>query len=113
MLIVVLVVIFAVILFIITMKKKPQKQLIYVEPAEDTTAAPVEETSSFDVILISAGDYKINVIKEIREITRFDLVTTKNLVESAPAVIKKKVNYNRAKEIKAKLEAAGATVELK
>ena len=81
--------------------------------AGGAAAAPAEEKSSFDVILASAGANKINVIKEVRTITGLGLVEAKTLVESAPKPLKEGVKKEEADEIKAKLEAAGATVELK
>jgi len=82
-------------------------------PAAGAAAAPAEEKSSFDVILASAGANKINVIKEVRAITGLGLVEAKTLVESAPKPLKEGAKKEEAEEIKAKLEAAGATVELK
>ena len=76
-------------------------------------AAPAEEKDSFDVILASAGANKIAVIKEVRTITGLGLVEAKTLVESAPKPLKEGAKKEEAEEIKAKLEAAGATVELK
>lgn len=77
-------------------------------------AAPAaEEKSSFDVVLASAGSSKINVIKEVRGITGLGLKEAKELVETAGAKIKEGVSKEEAEEIKAKLEAAGATVEVK
>ena len=76
-------------------------------------AAPVEEKDEFIVMLTSAGDKKINVIKEVRAVTTLGLKEAKDLVESAPKEIKSGVNKKEAEEIKAKLEAAGAKVELK
>ena len=67
----------------------------------------------FDVILASFGEKKINVIKEVRALTQLGLKEAKDLVESAPTVVKEGVNKNEAEEIKKKLEDAGATVELK
>lgn len=67
----------------------------------------------FDVILASFGDKKINVIKEVRGITGLGLKEAKDLVEGAPKAIKEGVSKDEAEEIKAKLEAAGASVELK
>ena len=75
--------------------------------------APVEEKSEFTVVLASAGDKKINVIKEIRTVTSLGLKEAKDLVEGAPKEVKTGVNKKEAEEIKAKLEAAGAKVELK
>ena len=75
--------------------------------------APAEEKSEFTVVLASAGDKKINVIKEIRAVTSLGLKEAKDLVEGAPKEVKSGVNKKEAEEIKAKLEAAGAKVELK
>ena len=82
-------------------------------PAAGAAAAPAEEKSSFDVMLAAAGANKINVIKEVRAITGLGLVEAKTLVESAPKPVKEGAKKEEAEEIKAKLEAAGATVELK
>ena len=76
-------------------------------------AAPAEEKSEFTVVLASAGDKKINVIKEIRGVTSLGLKEAKDLVEGAPKEVKAGINKKEAEEIKAKLEAAGAKVELK
>lgn len=76
-------------------------------------AAPAEEKTSFDVILVSSGDKKIQVIKEVRGITSLGLKEAKDLVESAPKPVKESVAKDEAQKIKATLEAAGATVELK
>ena len=76
-------------------------------------AEAAEEKDSFDVVLAAAGDQKINVIKEVRAITALGLKEAKDLVEGAPKEIKSGVNKKEAEEIKAKLEAAGAKVELK
>ena len=75
--------------------------------------APAEEKSEFTVVLTSAGDKKINVIKEVRAITGLGLKEAKDLVEAAPKEIKKAVPKKDAEEAKKKLEAAGAKVELK
>ena len=75
--------------------------------------APVEEKDDFTIMLVAAGDKKINVIKEVRAITELGLKEAKDLVEGAPKEIKSGVNKKDAEEIKAKLEAAGAKVELK
>ena len=72
-----------------------------------------EEKSEFDIILKAAGDKKINVIKEVRAITTLGLKEAKDLVEAAPKEIKSGVNKKDAEEMKKKLEAAGAKVELK
>ncbi len=75
--------------------------------------AAAEEKTEFDVILASAGDKKINVIKEVRGITGLGLKEAKDLVEGAPKAVKEGVSKDEAEEIKKKLEEAGATVELK
>ena len=82
-------------------------------PAAGGAAAPAEEKSEFTIMLSSAGDKKINVIKEIRAVTSLGLKEAKDLVEGAPKEVKSGVNKKEAEEIKAKLEAAGAKVELK
>lgn len=74
---------------------------------------PAEEKTSFDVELKAAGDQKINVIKVIREITTLGLKEAKDLVDGAPKVVKEGVKKEEAEEIKKKLEAAGATAEIK
>ena len=71
------------------------------------------EKDEFDVVLASVGEKKINVIKEVRAITGLGLKEAKGLVESAPAAVKEAVSKSEAEELKAKLEAVGATVELK
>jgi large subunit ribosomal protein L7/L12 len=76
-------------------------------------AAPAEEQTEFDVVLASAGDKKINVIKEVRAITGLGLKEAKDLVEGAPKPLKEGVNKDEADKIKAQLEDAGATVEVK
>jgi len=81
-------------------------------PVSDGVAAE-EEQSEFTIMLTSAGDKKINVIKEIRTFTTLGLKEAKDLVESAPKEVKSGVNKKEAEEIKKKLEAAGAKVELK
>jgi len=75
--------------------------------------AAAEEKDEFDVILASAGDKKINVIKEVRAITGLGLKEAKELVEGAPKPVKEGVSKDEANELKEKLEAAGAGVELK
>lgn len=75
-------------------------------------AAPAEEKDKFDVVLKAAGDNKINVIKEVRAITGLGLTEAKAAVEAAPKTIKEGVSKAEAEEIKKKLEAAGAKVEL-
>ena len=76
-------------------------------------AEPVEEKTEFTIMLTAAGDKKINVIKEIRAVTALGLKEAKDLVEGAPKEVKSGVNKKEAEEIKSKLEAAGAKVELK
>ena len=77
-------------------------------------AAAVEEQTEFDVILVSAGDKKINVIKAVRDVVpSLGLKEAKDLVEAAPKAIKEAVSKAEAEEIKKKFEEAGATVELK
>ena len=75
--------------------------------------AAAEEKTEFDVILTSAGDKKIGVIKEVRGITALGLKEAKELVEGAPTPIKEGVTKEEAEEIKAKIEAAGGSVEIK
>ena len=82
-------------------------------PASGGGEAPAEEKDDFTIMLTSAGDKKINVIKEVRAITELGLKEAKDLVEGAPKEVKSGVNKKDAEEIKAKLEAAGAKVELK
>jgi len=87
---------------------------VAVAPAGGGAAAEaVEEKTEFDVILTGDGGKKIQVIKEVRAITALGLTEAKTLVESAPAPIKEGVNKAEAEEIKAKIEAAGGTVEVK
>jgi large subunit ribosomal protein L7/L12 len=76
-------------------------------------AAEVEEQTEFDVMLTSAGEKKIGVIKEVRGLTSLGLKEAKELVESAPAAVLEGVSKDAAEQAKEKLEAAGATVELK
>ena len=76
-------------------------------------AAAVEEQTEFTVMLVAAGDKKINVIKEVRAITGLGLKEAKDLVEGAPKPVKEGVNKDEADKIKAQLEKAGAKVELK
>jgi len=76
-------------------------------------AAPVEEKTEFDVILAKTGEKKIEVIKEVRAITGLGLKEAKDLVEGAPKPVKEAIAKKDAEEIKKKLEAVGATVELK
>ena len=76
-------------------------------------AAPAEEKSEFTIFLAAAGDKKINVIKEVRSFTGLGLKEAKDLVEAAPKEIKAGVAKKEAEEVKKKLEAAGAKIELK
>ena len=82
-------------------------------PAGNDGAKAKEEQSEFTVFLATVGDKKINVIKEVRAITALGLKEAKDLVEAAPKEVKSGVNKKEAEEIIAKLEAAGAKVELK
>jgi len=82
-------------------------------PAAAEGASPAEEKDEFTVVLTAAGDKKINVIKEVRAVTSLGLKEAKDLVEAAPKEVKSGVNKKEADEIKTKLEAAGAKVELK
>nr|WP_321456638.1 50S ribosomal protein L7/L12 [uncultured Cohaesibacter sp.] len=81
--------------------------------AGGAAAEAAEEKTEFDVVLTAAGDKKINVIKEVRGITGLGLKEAKELVEGAPKPVKEGVDKAEAEELKAKLEAAGASVELK
>ena len=82
-------------------------------PSAAAGEAPAEEKDDFIVMLTSAGEKKINVIKEVRAVTELGLKEAKDLVEGAPKEVKSGVNKKEAEEIKQKLEAAGAKVELK
>ncbi|MEC8518411.1 MAG: 50S ribosomal protein L7/L12 [Pseudomonadota bacterium] len=82
-------------------------------PAGDAGGATAVEKDSFTIVLAAAGDQKINVIKEVRAITGLGLKEAKEIVESAPKDVKEDVPAAEANELKEKLEAAGATVELK
>ena len=81
--------------------------------AGGAAAAAEEEKDEFEVVLVAAGDNKINVIKEIRAITQLGLKEAKDLVDGAPKTVKESATKAEAEEIKKKLEAAGAKVELK
>ena len=72
-----------------------------------------EEKTEFDVILVAAGEKKINVIKEVRAITSLGLKEAKDLVEAAPKPVREKITKEEADKVKAQLEEAGATVEVK
>jgi large subunit ribosomal protein L7/L12 len=76
-------------------------------------AAPAEEKTEFDVILVTAGDKKIQVIKEVRAVTGLGLKEAKDLVEGAPKPVKEGVSKDEAAKIKAQIEAAGGQVEVK
>ncbi len=92
----------------------PVAAVAAVAPGAAPAAAPAaEEKTSFDVILASAGDKKINVIKVVRELTGLGLKEAKDLVEGAPKPVKTGVSKEEADAIKAKLEAEGAKVEIK
>jgi len=82
-------------------------------PAAGAAAAVVEEKTEFNVVLLEAGANKIGVIKEVRAITGLGLKEAKDLVEAAPKPVKENAPKAEAEEIKKKLEAAGAKVELK
>lgn len=82
-------------------------------PAAGGAGAAAEEKTEFDVVLASFGDAKMAVIKAVKEITGLGLKESKELVEGAPKAIKEGVSKADAEELKAKLEDAGATVELK
>ena len=82
-------------------------------PAAGGAGAAEAEKTEFDVVLASFGDAKMGVIKAVKEITGLGLKESKELVEGAPKAIKEGVSKAEAEELKAKLEAAGATVELK
>lgn len=81
--------------------------------APGAAAAPAEEKTSFDVILVSGGDKRIQVIKEVRAITSLGLKEAKDLVEGAPKPVKEGVTKEEANKIKTTLESAGAVIELK
>ncbi len=82
-------------------------------PADGGGEAAAEEKDSFDVVLTAAGQSKINVIKIVRTITSLGLKEAKGLVDSAPKAVKEGASKAEAEELKAQLEEAGATVELK
>ncbi len=86
---------------------------VAVAAAAGPAAAPAEEKTEFDVVLIAAGDKKINVIKEVRAITGLGLKEAKDLVEGAPKTVKEAASKTEAEDLKKKLEDAGAKVELK
>jgi large subunit ribosomal protein L7/L12 len=86
---------------------------VAVAAAGPGAAAPVEEKTEFDVILLSAGDKKIQVIKEVRAITGLGLKEAKDLVEAAPKAIKEGVDKDEAAKIREQVEAAGGQVDVK
>ena len=87
---------------------------VAVAPAAGGAAAPAaEEKTEFDIVLQSAGEKKVNVIKVVRELTGLGLKEAKDMVDGAPATIKEAASKADAEEAKKKLEEAGATVELK
>ncbi len=86
---------------------------VAVAAAGAAAAAPVEEKTEFDVILVEAGAQKIPVIKEVRALTGLGLKEAKDLVDGAPKPIKTGASKEEAEQIKAKLEAAGAKIEVK
>ncbi len=86
---------------------------VAVAAAPAAAAAVVEEQTEFDVILVGAGEKKINVIKVVRELTGLGLKEAKDLVDGAPKPIKEKIGKEDAEAVKAKLVEAGATVEVK
>ncbi|MFG1375035.1 50S ribosomal protein L7/L12 [Xanthobacter oligotrophicus] len=86
---------------------------VAVAAAPAAAAAAVEEQTEFNVILLAAGEKKIEVIKEVRAITGLGLKEAKDLVEGAPKPVKEAVSKDEAEKLKAQLEKAGAKVELK
>ena len=86
---------------------------VAVAAAAPAEAAAVEEKTEFDVILTNAGDQKIKVIKEVRAITSLGLKEAKDLVEGVPSAVKEGVSKDEAAAIKAQIEGAGGTVEIK
>jgi large subunit ribosomal protein L7/L12 len=91
----------------------PAGGMMMMAPGADAGGAAAEEQTEFDVILKSAGEKKINVIKEVRAITGLGLKEAKDLVEGAPKPVKEGASKDEAEELKKKLEDAGAEVELK
>jgi large subunit ribosomal protein L7/L12 len=84
-----------------------------VAAAPAAAAEPEEEQTEFDVILTSSGEKKVNVIKVVRELTSLGLKEAKDLVDSAPAAIKEKITKQEAADIKAKIEEAGGSADIK
>ena len=91
----------------------PAMGAMMMAPAAGAGAAAAEEKTEFDVVLESAGDKKIEVLKVVREVTGLGLKEAKDLVDGAPKAIKEKTKKEDAEGIKAKLEAAGAKVSIK
>ena len=87
--------------------------MAFAAPGGGGDAAPVEEKTAFDVVLTGAGQQKIQVIKVVRAITGLGLKEAKDLVDSAPKPVKEGVNQEEADSLKAQLEEAGASVEVK
>jgi large subunit ribosomal protein L7/L12 len=86
---------------------------VAVAPAAGGDAAAVEEKDEFDVIIVSAGEKKVNSIKVVRAITGLGLKEAKDLVDNAPSAVKEGVSKSEAEDLKKQLEEAGASVELK
>lgn len=84
-----------------------------VAPSGDGGGAAVEEQTEFDVVLTGFGDKKLNVVKVVKNLTGSGLIEAKKMVEGAPVAIKEKVSKEEAEKVKAELEEAGASVELK
>src|SRR5258708_39721157 len=91
----------------------PAAAAVAVAAPAAAAAAPAEEKTEFTVMLMAAGEKKIEVIKEVRAITGLGLKEAKDLVEGAPKAVKEGVNKDESEKIKAQLEKAGAKVELK
>jgi large subunit ribosomal protein L7/L12 len=85
----------------------------FAAPGAGAGAAAVEEKTEFDVILTSVGEKKIEVLKVVREVTGLGLKEAKDLVDAAPKPVKEKIKKEEAEQMKTKLEAAGAKVEIK
>jgi len=91
----------------------PAMAIAAAAPGADAGAAEAEEQTEFDVVLMAAGEKKIAVIKEVRSLTGLGLKEAKALVDQSPKPVKEGVSKEEAEQVKEKLEAAGATVELK
>jgi large subunit ribosomal protein L7/L12 len=91
----------------------PMAMAGFMPGAGGAAAAVVEEQTEFDLVLMAAGEKKIQVIKVVRELTSLGLKEAKDLVESAPAKVKEAISKDDAQKAKAKLEEVGATVEIK